>query len=409
MLKRPLIVAFNVVSLSGWGGGIDFLRMLIQGLIACDKENKIKIYLMIPYAYIWDCRFKRFIKHFIDHCFYRNRQGSYFPSDVKNNIADIVRLFEPLTTVVFYQQNEYESILAKFKADIVLPISPNASLWTPAWPYVGYIFDFQHKYYPEYFSVKEYIERERSFAYLLCSSKAIIVHSLHVKRDIERFYPSYKCQVFDLPFAGMPINEWFSLKHDRQYLEIRYNLPQKYFVICNQFWIHKDHATAFEALAKIADDDIHIVCTGNTQDYRFPDYFNQLVIGIKKLGLTERIHFLGYIPKVDQIGIIRNSLGLIQTTLFEGAPGGASVSDALSLGVPVILSDIPVNRLVDSDNLLFFEAKNYFDLALKMTKLLELELHPASNDFLRDIGQKRIERFGARLLEAIHYIIQKQK
>src|SRR6266849_6060937 len=50
-------------------------------------------------------------------------------------------------------------------------------------------------------------------------------------------------------------------------------LPGKFFIISNQFWMHKSHQTAFDALRLIRDAgfaDVHILCTGNLHDYRAP-------------------------------------------------------------------------------------------------------------------------------------------
>ena len=94
------------------------------------------------------------------------------------------------------------------------------------------------------------------------------------------------------------------------------------------------------------------------EDYRFPEHINNLQREIDELGIADQVHFLGHIPKADQIAIMKGSLAVLQPTLFEGGPGGGSVYDAVSLGVPALLSDIPVNREIENEkNLLYFEAR----------------------------------------------------
>jgi glycosyltransferase involved in cell wall biosynthesis len=406
---KPLTIAIHASTLTGWGGGIDFLRMLLQALVVCKNKKEIKIYLMIPYTYAWDSCWKRFIKHIVDKCFYRSGFDSYWGT-VALDVNDVLREFEKSFFINFYLPHEYDNILKKIGVDVILPIGPSSSNFLSKIPSIGYIFDFQHKYYPQFFSVKEYTARELSFAQLLLSVPALIVHSLQVKKDIERFYPSLTCCIFDLPFCAIPLREWFSekiLSEPFEVLRVRYKLPKKYFVMCNQFWVHKDHITAFDALHRISDNNIHIVCTGKTSDYRIPDYFKQLQAHIDNLGLTQRIHFLGYIPKMYQIAIMRNSLALIQPTLFEGSPGGAAVEDAVALGVPVVLSDISVNNAVEGDNIIFFIAHNADDLALKMQVMLEQKIQRPSNVILLDQAGRRVERFSSRLFEAIEYVLNK--
>ena len=79
-------------------------------------------------------------------------------------------------------------------------------------------------------------------------------------------------------------------------------------------------------------------------DYRSPDYAGRLVARVQTLGIADACHFLGLIPKLDQIALMREAIAVIQPTLFEGGPGGGAVYAAIGLGQPVIVSDISVNR-----------------------------------------------------------------
>ena len=75
---------------------------------------------------------------------------------------------------------------------------------------------------------------------------------------------------------------------------------------------------------------------------------------------------------MDQIQMIKNSVALIQPSLFEGDPGGCSVYNANSLMVPSIMADIRVNNEVeDSELIRHFEAKNCKSLSSEMIRMLE--------------------------------------
>ena len=93
--------------------------------------------------------------------------------------------------------------------------------------------------------------------------------------------------------------------------------------------------------------DVHLVCTGATDDNRFPDYFSMFTDEVEKLGLKDQVHILGHIPKQDQLALLNGSLAVVQPTLYEGGPGGGSVYDAMSYGIPTIVSDIPINREIE--------------------------------------------------------------
>ena len=88
------------------------------------------------------------------------------------------------------------------------------------------------------------------------------------------------------------------------------------------------------------------------------------------LGISERVHFLGHIPKFDQIGLLKGSIALVQPTLFEGGPGGGATYDAVSLGIPVLLSDIEVNQEIMTPEVYHFHQQNAEDLTQLMQKVL---------------------------------------
>ena len=59
---------------------------------------------------------------------------------------------------------------------------------------------------------------------------------------------------------------------------------------------------------------------------------------------------------------------MLQPTLFEGNPGGGIAYNAISLGVPIILSDIPVNLELKSPLAFFFRMKDPESLKDVMVK-----------------------------------------
>jgi glycosyltransferase involved in cell wall biosynthesis len=96
---------------------------------------------------------------------------------------------------------------------------------------------------------------------------------------------------------------------------------------------------------------------------------------------------------------------VLQPTLFEGGPGGGAVYDAVSLGVPAILSDIPVNREIENEpNLFYFEAGSAPDLAGKMRAFLKKEIRKPAREDLLSRGERRKRLMGDRLLEAVRFV-----
>ncbi len=229
------------------------------------------------------------------------------------------------------------------------------------------------------------------------------MNSKFVKEDLKKFYGADEKKIFVLPFCPFPRKDWLNCQ-----IEPKVYLPEKFFIISNQFWYHKSHITAFKALKILEDkyriNNIHIICTGKTIDYRQPNFFNNLNQEIKKMNLQDRIHFLGFIDKDEQMVIMKKSFCVIQPTLFEGGPGGGSVYDALSIGIPAIVSDIPVNKEINDEYVTFFKAGDPEDLAEKMYLMLQLGGHKINKDILTNKLLERKKRFAEKIIEAIEFV-----
>jgi glycosyltransferase involved in cell wall biosynthesis len=289
-------------------------------------------------------------------------------------------------------------------AQVVLPSITSLG---PHFPHhwIGYIPDLQHKRLPGNFIRRERWERDRNFSALLADAPALIVNSRSVVRDIEEFYPNRKAALFSLPFCP-PVSP--AGLDDIGEDDLRpYALPKKFFIISNQFWVHKSHQTAFDALRLMRDAgfaDVHILCTGNLHDYRAPGYVDRLKDGIARDGLTDRIHFLGIIPKRHQLAVMRRSVAVVQPTLFEGGPGGGALYDGVSTATPVILSDIDVNREADLGVIGFFRAGSAEDLAQKMLAALRNPPQRLSAEATLAMLRQRQRQMGETLLQVISFV-----
>jgi len=409
---------FQTIALLGdrfvsWGGGIDFLRFCANALALAGGEESIRLIILLPdpqkQTVIAKTRtllspYYRMLEDLME----RKRPQFYQRKPfTKEQLIESFRNIDGNAEITFYDGRiSLRGVLRMVGADVVMPSAIPLGKQFPV-PWIGYLYDFQHKYYPAYFPRRERKASDIHFAQMLNEAMAVVVNAHAVKADIEKFYPETKCRIFNLPFSATPIESWFGASNVG--LADKYALPKHYFMVSNQFWAHKDHGTAFKALAIFIEltgrPDIHIVCTGITGDYRQPNYFGKLTSEVRNLGLINNIHFLGYIPKKDQIDIMRGAIAVLQPTLFEGGPGGGAVYDAISMGVPAVLTDIPVNREIqDEKDLFFFQAGSAEDMASKMEKVLNHEFERAGKNELMSRGKSRTTAFGKALLEAAAYV-----
>lgn len=392
-----------------WGGGAEFLRHVANGLLAIMAERHLKIHLLLPVVNKIETPADAFrvLERSLRGTIAQRRPWIARPkAEFHDSILDYFghTLEDGIKTIYYGSSNAgLVRCLSHINADVVLPVNGSLGSDFPI-PWIGYVSDFQHKHLPGNFDPLECFNREIGFATTLRDARAVIVNSRAVRDDILRFYPWIDAnRILNLPFAPHPLPDWFDACAVSP--KAKYQLPDRYFLISNQFWIHKDHLTALRALKRIADTcDVGVVCTGAMNDYRHPAYIEKLNSFINEASLANRVWFLGHIPKREQVEIMKGSLAVIQPTLFEGGPGGGSVYDAVALGVPIIASDIPVNTEVIAENIRFFEAANDESLAMKMMEVMGRPSPRPTQDQLLAMGKRNLSNLGNHLYEAIECV-----
>jgi glycosyltransferase involved in cell wall biosynthesis len=170
----------------------------------------------------------------------------------------------------------------------------------------------------------------------------VIVSSRDAWRDFGEFAPSATGKARVLSFVAQVPPEVYA--RDPAWVCAQYGLPQRFMHLPNQFWKHKNHQIVVRALRHVQAEhpEIRIVCTGNTNEYRNPLYFGQLLAAISEAGVREQMILLGLVPYAHLMALMRQAVAVLQPSLFEG--WSTTVEEAKSLGKAVLLSDLPVHR-----------------------------------------------------------------
>lgn len=265
---------------------------------------------------------------------------------------------------------------------------------------IPWIYDFQHKYLSELFSEKEINQRDRMFTNIADSGSIVVVSSQAAADDFRKFYPRSTTSVQVLPFKIYPDPSWY--EESPQKVQQEYSLPDKFFIVCNQFWVHKNHQVIFEALRLLREQNVYpnVVCTGEMYDFRRPEYRGFILELINKYGITSQVFLLGLVPRFQQVQLMRRSLAILQPSLFEG--WSTVVEEARVLAKPIVLSSIPVHLEQNPPECYFFDGYNPEGMASIMKDLWE-KLQPGP--FL-DLETKRrmvaineLRDFGYRFLK----------
>lgn len=223
-------------------------------------------------------------------------------------------------------------------------------------PWIGWAVDFQHKYYPEFFTPSYVQERDDLFIWHGENSPLVVNSSQCAVEDFDRYYPGYRHKLRVLHFRTVPFPEWFT--GDPEAVTRKYKLSPKFLMVPNQFFIHKNHECAFHALKALRDRgyDISLVCTGKTEDSRMPRFFQELLEYIESNGLKDHVRILGLLPRFEQIQIMRKAAAIVQPSFFEG--WSTVVEDARAMGKPIFLSDIPVHREQAPPRAVYFDPRD---------------------------------------------------
>ncbi len=228
-----------------------------------------------------------------------------------------------------------------------------------AFPLMTWIPDFQHLHLPEMFDKAELIKRTKFYSNISQQSDVIILSSKSTLTDFVNFKPEVQNKGRVVSFlAQIPQGVY---EQDPVWVCDYYHLPNKFFYLPNQFWKHKNHKIILNALKILHDQfpDIVVVCSGNLNDYRNPSYFEELLYEIAVNDLRNQMIILGVIPRDHVYSLIRQSIALLQPSMFEG--WSTSVEEAKSLGKKIILSDIPVHHEQVKDGV-FFDLRSTEDL-----------------------------------------------
>jgi glycosyltransferase involved in cell wall biosynthesis len=264
--------------------------------------------------------------------------------------------------------------------------------------FLYWIPDFQEHYLPSFFSADELSSRKNSQMDIVKKAQYIVFSSICAKNDFNKFYPQNNLLQYVLPFAVMhPILD----ENNSVNIQAKYKIPHKYFICCNQFWKHKNHQVILQAVFELKKKNIiiNIVFTGKEYDYRNPAYTDDLKKKIDSFKIKDQIFFLGFISRVDQLMLMKNSIAIIQPSLFEG--WSTVVEDAKAINKTIIASNIPVHyeQLNSYDLKYFFDPYSASELA---NNIMNAETNVAA---MLDYDYKPlVKQFGESFYDIIHEI-----
>jgi glycosyltransferase involved in cell wall biosynthesis len=144
-----------------------------------------------------------------------------------------------------------------------------------------------------------------------------------------------------------------------------------YFLYVGNRKRHKNLVSVIKAFAKIApNSDIKFVIAG-PKDEEGPDEIEKLV---DQFDLRNRVQFFVSPSDETLASLYKNARFLVQPSLIEGF--GLPPLEALSFGIPVLLSDIPIFREIYEDAATYFDPLSVDDIAEKLREWASAKTRP---------------------------------
>lgn len=351
MERKRIMLPFQ--DYEGWTGGTYYILNIIRALNKIDDRDKplitifhtpgssVELVEKIGYPYLEYLAFDTtlpFLKRTLNRMFYFVSSKTLFKKRLPGKV-----------------DNLYPAIISLDKSNIT--------------NYYNWIGDFQELYLPQFFSKKELFSRKFWHSIMVRSKMPVVFSSQNALDDFNKFYPKNKNRTAILRFASVIDSKYKDL--DINALRTKFKIEKPYFIVTNQFWKHKNHSTiilAFEELLK-SSTNVQLVFTGKEQDYRNPEFPAQIKkFAFEKLP-ADSARFLGFIDRNEQLKLMKESIAIVQPSLFEG--WSTVVEDAKAIGKFILLSSLPLHLEQIDKNCMFFEPMDHKALAEKLKKLLE--------------------------------------
>ncbi len=139
----------------------------------------------------------------------------------------------------------------------------------------------------------------------------------------------------------------------------------EYFLYVGNIYPHKNSNVLVESFLKLKDKNLKLIFVGKEDSFykKFKDKYSAEI----KSG---RIIILEKVDDKYLLSLYKNAIAFVRPSLMEGF--SLPPIEALRLGTPVLVSDIPVHREILGDAAIYFDLNNEMDLVSKMEFMLNL-------------------------------------
>lgn len=261
-------------------------------------------------------------------------------------------------------------------------------LWTPHFNapatreirQVATVHDVLHLARPEFFRGRlKRLVAKWWYRQTINGAQRIIAISDFTASEISRFFPGVQSKV--------SVIKNFVEPGYAEFQPVRLPLSGRFFLTVGNIKPHKNVSLLLRAFELVKDKiDADLVVVGQAEGFLTGD--SAVKRALERSG--SRIHFPGFVEQDLLKTLYTGALCAVFPSFYEGF--GLGHLEAMTLGCPVVASDIPTTGEVCGTAALPFDPRNVQDLA---DKLVQIATDQALRERLRGEGSERAKLFSA--------------
>ncbi len=254
-------------------------------------------------------------------------------------------------------------------------------------PMVVTLHDASLWLYPQYHYPRRLLAMRPLIPWVARRARAVITVSESARRDLIRVLdlPTSKVHViYEAPapcFRPLPPGRW------QERLRARYGLPARYVLYVGTIEPRKNLVRLLRAMALLRADyrlECGLVMVG-PRGWKDQAVFDT----VARLGLADRVHFLGYVPTEDVCGLYNLADVFVFPSLYEGF--GLPVLEAMACGTPVVTSRVEALAEVAGGAAALVDPRDEAHMAGVLARVLTDAAYAAR---LQASGRARAAQFG---------------
>lgn len=227
---------------------------------------------------------------------------------------------------------------------------------------VVHIHDVSFKVYRQMILKKDLFFLDLLIPRSIKRADKIIAVSQFTKDEILKYYKVDEKKIA-VVFNSINVIEEDVTEELKNAVRVKYKLPENFILYIGTLQPRKNVPALIEAYAKIKNKiDIKLVISGNKGAHNFDEKIEK---AIARNNLTNKdIIFTGFIEIQDKTILYKMAQVFVYPSFYEGF--GIPVLEAMSQGVPVLISDIGPHREVAGDAGIYFPPRDIDILANKL-------------------------------------------